>query len=66
MMKVCEVVESLNLKVLTANITSLSGSLLHTLFIETDEMGTAQVKEKIEAAIAYLDSPRSPISSLSF
>ncbi|URE43187.1 hypothetical protein MUK42_25370 [Musa troglodytarum] len=66
MIKLCEVFESLNLKVLTANITSVSGSLLHTLFIETDEMGSAQVKEKIEAAIADLDSPRSPISSLSF
>ncbi|CAD5186228.1 unnamed protein product [Musa acuminata subsp. malaccensis] len=66
MIKVCEVFESLNLKVLTANITNVSGSLLHTLFIETDEMGSAQVKEKIEAAIADLDSPRSPISSLSF
>ena len=34
MIKVCEVFESLNLKVLTANITNVSGSLLHTLFIE--------------------------------
>ncbi|CAL9101327.1 unnamed protein product, partial [Musa textilis] len=34
MIKLCEVFESLNLKVLTANITSVSGSLLHTLFIE--------------------------------
>ncbi|KAJ4817836.1 basic helix-loop-helix (bHLH) DNA-binding superfamily protein [Rhynchospora pubera] len=34
MAKLCEIFESLNLKILTASITALSGSLLHTLFVE--------------------------------
>ncbi|XP_064987218.1 transcription factor bHLH35-like isoform X3 [Musa acuminata AAA Group] len=42
MIKVCEVFESLNLKVLTANITNVSGSLLHTLFIEDLSSATQQ------------------------
>ncbi|WOL08549.1 transcription factor bHLH35 [Canna indica] len=66
MIKVCELFESLDLKIITANITSVSGSLLHTLFVEADELGSAQLKEKIETAIMELDSPRSPISSISY
>ncbi|THU52761.1 hypothetical protein C4D60_Mb10t07340 [Musa balbisiana] len=42
MIKVCEVFELLNLKVLTANITNVSGSLLHTLFIEDLSTATQQ------------------------
>nr|XP_029122146.1 transcription factor bHLH35 isoform X2 [Elaeis guineensis] len=34
MIRMCEVFDSLNLKIITANITSVSGSLLHTLFVE--------------------------------
>nr|CAD1824863.1 unnamed protein product [Ananas comosus var. bracteatus] len=63
--KVCEALESLDLKIITANITSVSGSLLHTLFVETGEMDSAQMKEKIECAIAELDALRSPTSSMS-
>ncbi|XP_042422749.1 transcription factor bHLH35-like isoform X1 [Zingiber officinale] len=66
MIKLCELFESLHLKIITANITCVSGSLLHTLFVEGDEMGTEQLKEKIETAIAGLGSPRSPVSSMSY
>ncbi|XP_008811438.2 transcription factor bHLH35 isoform X1 [Phoenix dactylifera] len=66
MIRMCEVFESLNLKIITANITSVSGSLLHTLFVETDEMDCARLKEKIEGAIAELDGSRSPGSSMSY
>ncbi|KAJ4793999.1 basic helix-loop-helix (bHLH) DNA-binding superfamily protein [Rhynchospora pubera] len=66
MAKLCEIFESLNLKILTASITALSGSLLHTLFVETEKMDSVQLKGKIEAAIAEFDAPRSPISSMSF
>lgn len=34
MAKLCQVFESLNLKIITASITAMSGSLLHTLFVE--------------------------------
>lgn len=34
MMRLCKLFESLNLKILSANITCVSGSLLHTLFVE--------------------------------
>ncbi|WOL08550.1 transcription factor bHLH35 [Canna indica] len=66
LIKVCELFESLNLKIVTANISSVSGSLLHTVFVESDEMGSAELKEKIEAAIVELDGPRRAISSMSY
>ena len=34
MAKVCRVLEELRLRVITANITSVSGFLMHTLFVE--------------------------------
>jgi hypothetical protein len=34
MVKLCEVFESLNLKILTSNLTSFSGMIFHTVFIE--------------------------------
>ncbi|KAI0512442.1 hypothetical protein KFK09_013081 [Dendrobium nobile] len=67
MMKVCEIFESLNLRIITASFTSVSGTLLHTLFIEADE-GTNNgeaLKEKIEMAIAEMNVPRSPVSCVS-
>ncbi|KAH0461197.1 hypothetical protein IEQ34_008772 [Dendrobium chrysotoxum] len=66
MMKVCEIFESLNLKIITASFTSVSGTLLHTLFIETDEGTNGEaLKEKIEMAIAEINVPRSPMSCVS-
>lgn len=62
MIKLCELFESLQLKIITASITSVSGSLLHTLFVEGDEMGTEKLKEKIETAITGLGSPRRSMS----
>ena len=44
----CELIESLNLKIMSTNITTVCGSLLHTLFVETDELNWSQMKEKIE------------------
>nr|XP_010913730.1 transcription factor bHLH35 isoform X2 [Elaeis guineensis] len=60
LIKMCEVFASLNLNIITANITSSSESLSHMLFIETDESDGSGLKEKIEAAIAELDVPRNP------
>ncbi|XP_074592828.1 transcription factor bHLH35-like [Curcuma longa] len=60
MIRLCELFESLHLKIITANITCVSGSLLHTLFVESDEMRSEQLKEEIEAAITRLGSSRRP------
>ncbi|XP_077222675.1 transcription factor bHLH35-like isoform X2 [Tasmannia lanceolata] len=62
MVKLFEVFESLKLKIIRANITALSGRLLKTVFVEADEVEKAQLKEKIEIAIADLDVPKSSIS----
>ncbi|KAG0468441.1 hypothetical protein HPP92_017769 [Vanilla planifolia] len=66
MMKVCELFESLKLKIVTASFTSVSGNLLHTLFVENEEeMASEELKERIEIAIAEINDERSPISSMS-
>ncbi|KAI4376414.1 hypothetical protein MLD38_014179 [Melastoma candidum] len=57
MVKLCQVFESLKLKVITANITAFSGRLLKTVFIEADEQEKEQLKFKIEAAIAASNDP---------
>ncbi|XP_012066632.1 transcription factor bHLH35 isoform X2 [Jatropha curcas] len=62
MVKLCEVFESLKLKIITANITTVSGRLLKTVFIEADEEEKDHLKIKIEAAIAALNDPQSPMS----
>ncbi|KAK9097483.1 hypothetical protein Sjap_022980 [Stephania japonica] len=63
MVKLCEVFESLNLKIVTANITAFSGRLLKTVFIEADEEEKEQLKEKIQSAIAAVaHDPYSPMS----
>ncbi|KAL5974126.1 hypothetical protein ACLOJK_030789 [Asimina triloba] len=59
--KLCEVFESLQLKIITSNIATFSGRLCQTVFIEADDAEKAQLKEKIEAAIADLDASKSPI-----
>ncbi|KAJ6673142.1 TRANSCRIPTION FACTOR BHLH35 [Salix viminalis] len=62
MVKLCEVFESLGLKIITANITTVSGRVLKTVFIEADEEEKDQLKLRIEAAIAALNDPISPMS----
>ncbi|XP_012828748.1 PREDICTED: transcription factor bHLH35 [Erythranthe guttata] len=62
MVKLCEVFESMNLKIITANITAFSGRLLKTVFLEADEEEKEVLRSKIEAAIAALNNPDSPMS----
>ncbi|XWS71004.1 hypothetical protein CRYUN_Cryun03dG0099700 [Craigia yunnanensis] len=62
MVKLCEVFESLKLKIITANITAVSGWLLKTVFIEADEKEKDELKVQIETAIAALNDPQSPMS----
>ncbi|XP_027069103.1 transcription factor bHLH35-like isoform X1 [Coffea arabica] len=60
--KICEVFESLNLKIITANITAFSGRLLNTVFLEANEEEKDVLKIKIQTAIAALNDPDSPMS----
>ncbi|XP_068325660.1 transcription factor bHLH35-like isoform X2 [Pyrus communis] len=62
MVKLCEVFESLKLKIITANITAFSGRVSKTVFIEADEEEKDHLKIKIETAIAALNDPQSPMS----
>uniref|UniRef100_A0A2P2NZB3 BHLH domain-containing protein n=1 Tax=Rhizophora mucronata TaxID=61149 RepID=A0A2P2NZB3_RHIMU len=62
MVKLCEMFESLELKIITANITTVSGWLLKTVFIEADEEEKDNLNIKIKAAIAGLAEPQSPVS----
>ncbi|XAR53248.1 hypothetical protein NMG60_11021720 [Bertholletia excelsa] len=62
MVKLCEVFESLDLKIITATITVLSGRLLKTVFVQADEEERDPLKTRIESAIAALNNPDSPMS----
>ncbi|GLT28711.1 hypothetical protein SLA2020_036220 [Shorea laevis] len=62
MVKLCEVFEYLKLKIITANITVVSGKLLKTVIIEAEGKEKDDLKIRIEAAITALKDPLSPIS----
>ncbi|XAR63750.1 hypothetical protein NMG60_11023804 [Bertholletia excelsa] len=62
MVRLCEVFESLKLKIITANIAAFSGRLFKTVFVQADEEDKDNLKIKIEAAIAALSDPDSPVS----
>ncbi|KAL6652997.1 hypothetical protein ACP70R_011922 [Stipagrostis hirtigluma subsp. patula] len=66
MARVCRALEELRLRVITANVTSVAGCLMHTVFVEVDKMDRIQMKEMIEAAISQLDAAGSPPSSMSY
>lgn len=52
MVKLCEIFESLKLKIITAHITAFSGRLLKTVFIEAEEWEKDHLKIKIETVIS--------------
>ncbi|KAM0939330.1 putative transcription factor bHLH family [Dioscorea sansibarensis] len=62
LVRVCEAFDSLNLKVITANFTSFSGTLLHTLFVEIDGTDCYQMETMIRSAIEEVDASTSPMS----
>ncbi|XP_062225328.1 transcription factor BHLH6-like [Phragmites australis] len=67
MARVCRAIEELRLRVITANITSVAGCLMHTVFVEVDQMDHIQMKEMIEDALSQLDTAtRCPTSSMSY
>ncbi|XP_065848925.1 transcription factor bHLH35 isoform X2 [Euphorbia lathyris] len=60
--KLCQVFESLKLKIITANITTFSGRLSKTLFVQEDKEEKENLMMKIQTAIAALNDPQSPMS----
>lgn len=52
MVKLCEIFESLKLKIITAHITAFSGKLLKTVFVEADEREKDHLRIKIETVIS--------------
>ncbi|KAI3924728.1 hypothetical protein MKX01_018784 [Papaver californicum] len=58
MVRLCEVFESLKLKIVTANISAVSGRLWKTVYVEAGEEEKDELKMKIEAAIAALNDPQ--------
>ncbi|CAK7345714.1 unnamed protein product [Dovyalis caffra] len=61
MIRLSEVFESLNLKIVTVNVTALSDMVKKTVLIEVDEEKKEPVKKKIERAVLALRSTSSPM-----
>uniref|UniRef100_A0A0E0KNS8 BHLH domain-containing protein n=1 Tax=Oryza punctata TaxID=4537 RepID=A0A0E0KNS8_ORYPU len=52
MAKVCHAVESLHLTVVSASIAAVDGSIVHTMFVETEEMsGASEMKQRIQSSL---------------
>ncbi|XP_058765687.1 transcription factor bHLH35-like [Vicia villosa] len=62
MVQLYEVFESLNLKIITANITCSSGKLMKTVLIQANEEDKDLLQIKIQTAIAARNDPLSPMS----
>ncbi|KAG6740063.1 hypothetical protein POTOM_057697 [Populus tomentosa] len=62
MVKICEVFESLKLKIITASVTTVSGMVKKTLLIEADVEEIDHLKSRIERAIKALSGPYNPQS----
>ncbi|XP_062184310.1 transcription factor BHLH6-like [Phragmites australis] len=60
MARVCRALEELRLSVITANITSVAGCLMHTVFVEVDQMDRIEMKGMIEGALSQLDATVRP------
>ncbi|KAI5012890.1 transcription factor BHLH6-like isoform X2 [Hordeum vulgare subsp. vulgare] len=55
MAKVCGALQSLCLKVITASVTTVAGSMVHTIFVETEGVdGPHTIKEMIQLALHHL------------
>ncbi|MBA0806567.1 hypothetical protein Gohar_022439 [Gossypium harknessii] len=60
MLKLCQLFESLNLKIITANLTVVSANLFNTVFIRADEKEKEELKMQIQTAIAAFNGPQTP------
>nr|CAB3484091.1 unnamed protein product [Digitaria exilis] len=61
--KVCRVLEPLGLGIVTGSIAAAGDTVVHTMFVETGEMGGALLKEAILAALAQLDVTTGSLNS---
>jgi len=62
--KVCRALEPLRLRVVTASIAAAGDAVVHTMFVEIeDKMSGAQLKERVEAALAQLEVTRCPLKT---
>ncbi|CAK9325830.1 unnamed protein product [Citrullus colocynthis] len=61
-LKVSQVIESLKLKIITANIIVVANKVLNTLFLEAERAEEEELKVKIERAIAAISDQQSPTS----
>uniref|UniRef100_A0ACD5UY27 Uncharacterized protein n=1 Tax=Avena sativa TaxID=4498 RepID=A0ACD5UY27_AVESA len=67
MATVCRALESLCLKVITASVTTVAGTIVHTMFIQMDGLHDAQtMTETVQAAIGQLHVRRSPVNTTSY
>uniref|UniRef100_A0ACD5UPH4 Uncharacterized protein n=1 Tax=Avena sativa TaxID=4498 RepID=A0ACD5UPH4_AVESA len=67
MATVCRALESLCLKVITASVTTVAGTVVHTIFIQMDGLDDAQtMTETVQAAIGQLHVRRSPLKTMSY
>ncbi|KAM3198271.1 hypothetical protein ACQJBY_073429 [Aegilops geniculata] len=56
MAKMYKALDSLRLKVITSSVTVVDGRTVHTMFIETEEMDSAEtIKEMVQAALSHLE-----------
>ncbi|KAB5514734.1 hypothetical protein DKX38_028640 [Salix brachista] len=60
--RICEVFESLKVKIITASVTTVSGMVKTTILIEADLEELDHLKLKIERAISALSGPYNPQS----
>ncbi|XP_040379357.1 transcription factor BHLH6-like isoform X2 [Oryza brachyantha] len=52
MVKVCRAMEALRLKVVSANVAAVDGSIVHTMFVQTEEMGGAhEMQQRIQTSL---------------
>ncbi|KAF3325574.1 transcription factor bHLH35 isoform X2 [Carex littledalei] len=55
MSSICEVIDYIDLKIITSNITTVSGSIMFTLTVQAEELTSSQLREKIESGISMIN-----------
>ncbi|KAJ4816118.1 basic helix-loop-helix (bHLH) DNA-binding superfamily protein [Rhynchospora pubera] len=58
MSSMCEVIDYIDLKIMTSNITAVSGHIMFTLTVKAEELTSLQLREKIETGIFMINGLR--------
>ncbi|XP_078176473.1 transcription factor bHLH35-like isoform X2 [Carex rostrata] len=58
MSSICEVIDYIDLKIITSNVTTVSGSIMFTLTVQAEELTSSQLREKIESGISMINRLR--------